>query len=96
MGHGTADFLDEAAVDEDFAGGDDRARFDIEEARGVKDEAVRTLPRRLLLSLLGTLARWLAEKGGDGRGDRENRQSKDCNFQFFHWRPLREAASCES
>ena len=33
-----ADFFDEVAVDENFAGGSDAAGFDVEQARGVEDE----------------------------------------------------------
>jgi hypothetical protein len=39
--HFCADFYDEAALDQDFAGGGGAAGFDVEQARGVKDDGAR-------------------------------------------------------
>jgi hypothetical protein len=39
--HFCADFYDEAALDQDFAGGGGAAGFDVEQARGVKDNGAR-------------------------------------------------------
>ena len=36
--HFCADFYDEAALDQDFAGGGGAAGFDVEQARGVEDD----------------------------------------------------------
>jgi hypothetical protein len=39
--HFCADFYDEAALDQDFAGSGHAAGFDVEQARGVKDDGAR-------------------------------------------------------
>jgi hypothetical protein len=40
--HFCADFYDEAALDQDFAGGGGAAGFDVEQTRGVKNDGARS------------------------------------------------------